>query len=205
LPAIPSLRKRQSVPSPRTDPATSGRSFARRPLGERTFLRTTDAEANKQIKGAGIDDGRRQVPDQSRRCSMLAKMGCIVFSVRHGRLRGIAPRSYIVRDSPMPSRSPATKLHGPSVVEHDPHARLHRDSARCRPTRIAVTGASGGGTQTIIISAIDDAPPSPFRRYGVRSYAGGCICENAPLLRVGKTTSNSSRPSLPSRWHECRQ
>lgn len=54
------------------------------------------------------------------------------------------------------------------------------------PDRIAVTGGSGGGTQTIMVCAIDDRPIAAFPNGMVSSsMQGGCICENASLLRIG--------------------
>jgi hypothetical protein len=53
-------------------------------------------------------------------------------------------------------------------------------------TRIGVTGASGGGTQTILLCAIDARPACAFPAVMVStSMQGGCACENAPLLRIG--------------------
>ena len=52
--------------------------------------------------------------------------------------------------------------------------------------RIAVTGGSGGGTQTILLGALDDRPIASFPNGMVSSsMQGGCTCENASLLRVG--------------------
>jgi len=52
--------------------------------------------------------------------------------------------------------------------------------------RLGVTGGSGGGTQTILLGAIDPRPAVSFPN-GMVSTAmqGGCTCENCSLLRVG--------------------
>ncbi len=53
------------------------------------------------------------------------------------------------------------------------------------PERIAITGASGGGTQTMILSAIDPRVKLSFPAVMVSTaMQGGCTCENASLLRV---------------------
>ncbi|MFP6586760.1 MAG: acetylxylan esterase, partial [Pirellulaceae bacterium] len=51
--------------------------------------------------------------------------------------------------------------------------------------RIGITGGSGGGTQTILLGAIDSRPIVSFPQ-GMVSTAmqGGCTCENCSLLRV---------------------
>ena len=54
------------------------------------------------------------------------------------------------------------------------------------PERIAVTGGSGGGTQTILLGAIDDRVKVGFPNGMVStSMQGGCYCENCNLLRIG--------------------
>ena len=54
------------------------------------------------------------------------------------------------------------------------------------PNRLAVTGGSVGGTQSIILCAIDSRPIASFPNGMVSSsMQGGCTCENASLLRIG--------------------
>ncbi len=54
------------------------------------------------------------------------------------------------------------------------------------PKRMAVTGGSGGGTQTILLGALDDRPIASFPNGMVStSMQGGCTCESCCLLRVG--------------------
>jgi dienelactone hydrolase len=53
------------------------------------------------------------------------------------------------------------------------------------PTRVAVTGASGGGTQTFMVAAIDPRPAVAFPAVMVgTAMQGGCVCENCSFLRV---------------------
>jgi dienelactone hydrolase len=52
-------------------------------------------------------------------------------------------------------------------------------------TRMACTGESGGGTQTFMLGALDDrlAAQAPIVMVS-HSMQGGCLCENAPGLRI---------------------
>jgi hypothetical protein len=63
---------------------------------------------------------------------------------------------------------------------------------------IACTGASGGGTQTFALTAVDDrvkvaAPVNMISH----SMQGGCICENAPLIRFNASNMEVGALAAP--------
>lgn len=66
------------------------------------------------------------------------------------------------------------------------------------PKRLACTGASGGGTQTFILGALDDrlAAQAPVVMVS-HSMQGGCVCENAPGLRVEHSNMEIAAVAAP--------
>ena len=65
-------------------------------------------------------------------------------------------------------------------------------------SKLGMTGASGGGTQTFILTAIDDrikaSVPAVMVSTGMQ---GGCVCENCSLLRVGTGNVEIAALSAP--------
>ena len=66
------------------------------------------------------------------------------------------------------------------------------------PKRIACTGASGGGTQTFMVTAVDDriAVSAPVNMVS-GTMQGGCLCENAPGLRQDIMNSEIAACTAP--------
>jgi len=66
------------------------------------------------------------------------------------------------------------------------------------PHRLACTGASGGGTQTMILGAIDDrlAAQAPVVMVS-HTMQGGCVCENMPGLRVDYSNMEIAAAAAP--------
>lgn len=66
------------------------------------------------------------------------------------------------------------------------------------PKRIAITGASGGGTQSFITSAVEPRLAGAFPAVMVSTgMQGGCTCENACGLRVGAGNIEITALSAP--------
>ncbi len=137
------------------------------------------------------------------RCVQLARMGCIVFQYD---MLGYADSRQIPRDvahgysdlrPEMESRqawgfySPQAELRLQNVMGLQTYNSLSAldwvaNLPEVDAQRIAVTGASGGGTQTMILCAIDPRPAVSFPAVMVSTaMQGGCTCENAAYLRIG--------------------
>lgn len=67
------------------------------------------------------------------------------------------------------------------------------------PARIGINGASGGGTQSLLLAAIDDRIAAAVPAVMVSgNMQGGCICENAPLLRLGTNNIELTALAAPT-------
>ncbi len=168
--------------------------------------RFTDAGADQVRRdiAAGaerFEDGGRS-PLQAR-CVTLARMGCVVF---HYDMLGYADSQQLSMDLVHGFAKQRPAMNDP---EHwgffSPQAESRFESVMglqawdsiraldfleslpdIDSSRLAVTGASGGGTQTFILGAIDPRPAVAFPAVMVSTaMQGGCTCENACGLRVG--------------------
>ena len=169
---------------------------------------------NGRFMDAGLDEVRSEIvqgaerfeeggrsPLQAR-CVTLARMGCVVF---HYDMIGYADSTQISqalahgfsKQRPEMNSPENWGLFSPQAEEHLQSVMGLQtwDSIRALdfllslpdvdPDRIAVTGASGGGTQTFILSAIDPRVKVAFPAVMVSTaMQGGCTCENACDLRV---------------------
>jgi dienelactone hydrolase len=155
-----------------------------------------------------IAQGAEQFEDAARsfmqsRCVQLARMGCVVFHydmIGYGDCQQIpmdvAHRfSGRRRDFEEPpavgfySASAELHLHNPMGL-HTYHSiralDFLLDLPDVDPDRIAVTGGSGGGTQTFMLCAVDDRPLVSVPVVIVSTTRqGGCTCENISGLRIG--------------------
>lgn len=135
-------------------------------------------------------------------CVQLARMGCVVWQwdmlgdsdsqqlsrqLVHGFAR---QRPEMNRESDWGLFSPQAEAHLQSAMGLQTWNSIRSldfllSLPEVDPDRVAVTGASGGGTQSFILAAIDPRVSLSFPAVMVSTaMQGGCTCENACLLRV---------------------
>lgn len=137
------------------------------------------------------------------RCAQLARMGCVVFIFDMLGYEDSTQISYQLAHRYAKTRDDFEGADSWGLYSAQAELRLQSimgiqtwNSIRCLdflqqlpdvdPQRLAVTGGSGGGTQTILLCAIDKRPIAAFPNGMVStSMQGGCTCENCSLLRIG--------------------
>jgi dienelactone hydrolase len=136
-------------------------------------------------------------------CVQLARMGCVVWQWD---MLGDSDSRQLSRDLVHGFKTQRPEMNAPSrwgLYSPQAEARLQNvmglqtlnairslDFLLGLPEvdheRVAITGSSGGGTQTMILAAIDDRIRLSFPVVMVSTaMQGGCTCENASLLRIG--------------------
>lgn len=137
-------------------------------------------------------DGRFE-PEVQKRCKQLARMGAVVFLYDMVGRADSTPFGHAFLDRQI-------DLMGFSLFALQTWDSIRAlDFLSALPDvdteRVACTGASGGGTQTFILAAIDDRVKvaAPIVMVS-QDMQGGCSCENASGLRIG--TDNSEIAAL---------
>ncbi|WP_152052229.1 alpha/beta hydrolase family protein [Tautonia marina] len=137
------------------------------------------------------------------RCVQLARMGCVVFLYDMLGYADSVPITFEIAHGFSRQRPSLSSPNRWGLFSAQAELRLQNvlglqllnsiraldflsDLPDVDPTRIAVTGASGGGTQTFLLSAVDPRPAAAFPAVMVSTaMQGGCTCENATYLRIG--------------------
>jgi hypothetical protein len=144
--------------------------------GEAAVEREINSGAEKTREGA-------RFPLQAR-CAQLARMGCVVF---HYDMVGMADSQQIPHTTGFTDAEAELRQQSFMGLQTFNSIRaldFLTSLPDVDPQRIGVTGASGGGTQTFILCALDDRPAVAFPAVMVSTaMQGGCICENCSGLR----------------------
>src|SRR3954452_21699563 len=150
------------------------------------FIWKSEPDAQKDIaSGAEKELIAARSPLQAN-FAMLARMGCVVFTydmVGYGDSTKIPHRDgFLDAEAVLRAQSFMGLQTWNSVRALDFLLSL----PDVDPQRVAVAGSSSGGTQTIALDAVDPRASVAFPMVMISmNMQGGCVCENAPLYRVG--------------------
>jgi hypothetical protein len=153
---------------------------------EGRFIWNSDAKIEKELASGAEQTAEGARSPLQARCAMLARMGCVVF---HYDLVGYAdshpiehPLGFTDLDAALRAQSMLGLQTWNSIRAVDFVAGLPDVDSQ----RLAVTGASGGASQAVALSIVDPRIVAAFPVVMVSmNMQGGCVCENAPLYRVG--------------------
>jgi len=153
------------------------------------------------FQGDSLGAWGRLRPEQQKRCATLARMGAVVFSYS---MFGWGGEPIKQLDSAAIIEKPDTaiirKNHGiPLALTMQTWNSMRAvDFFESLPevdmTKIAITGASGGGTQTFLLAALDDRVTVSVPVVMVSChFFGGCNCESGlPIHQSAKHFTNNA-------------
>ncbi|MCX8240034.1 MAG: acetylxylan esterase [Akkermansiaceae bacterium] len=169
---------------------------------EARFYDAGEASVKKQIKEgaeAVLETGRNPI---QARCVGLARLGCTVlqydmlgycdndqisYQLAH---RFAKQRPEMIAEKNWGLYTPQAESHLQSIMMLQTWNSMRaidflQGLDDVDPERIAVTGASGGGTQTFAISALDPRVKVSMPAVMISTaMQGGCTCENSTFMRV---------------------
>lgn len=168
------------------------------------FYNATSNEVS-QLLSTGAERFENAATNQLQACCVqLARMGCVVFQydmigyADSQQISGQRAHRFGVDVPNVPSDNDGWPLFsataegynqsimGLQTINTIQSINMVQSLPDVDPDRIVITGASGGGTQSFVASAVDPRLTGSFPAVMVSTgMQGGCTCENACGLRVG--------------------
>ncbi len=180
------------------------------------FHRTPDAEVKQSLATGAERFESAAINPMQAACVQLARMGCVVFqydmlgsadnqqiSYERAHRFGLKSENAPLGPDGWLLFSPIAEGYGQSPMSIQTINSLQAFEMVSRlpdvdPSRIAITGASGGATQSFIASAVEERLAGSFPAVMVSTaMQGGCTCENACGLRVATGNVELAALSAP--------